>query len=177
MLNEIEASQLSDIEFKALVIRKLNELTEKSQKLQRKYSELTTNYINMKKERETINKDQEEMKTTISELKNTVEEIKSRLDEALDQRAGGQGRKKPNHNEQEKEKRLRNEVGLREMQDNMKPNNIHIIGIPEEEQKQGIENLSEKVMMENFPNLMREKVTQIQEIQRVPTKRNPKRPT
>ena len=31
--------------------------------------------------------------------------------------------------------------------------------------------------MENFPNLMREKVTQIQESQRVPIKRNPKRPT
>ena len=34
-----------------------------------------------------------------------------------------------------------------------------------------------KVMMENFPNLRREKVTQIQETQRVPSKRNPKRPT
>ena len=44
------------------------------------------------------------------------------------------------------------------MQDNMKGNNIHIIGIPEgEEEEQGIENLFEKVMMENFPNLMREK--------------------
>ena len=32
-------------------------------------------------------------------------------------------------------------------------------------------------MMENFPNLMRQKVTQIQETQRVPSKRNPKRPT
>ena len=32
-------------------------------------------------------------------------------------------------------------------------------------------------MMENFPNLMREKVTQIQEVQRVPIKKNPKRPT
>ena len=31
-------------------------------------------------------------------------------------------------------------------------------------------------MMENFPNLRREKVTQIQETQRVPNKRNPKRP-
>ena len=31
--------------------------------------------------------------------------------------------------------------------------------------------------MENFPNLMREKVTKIQETQRVPIKRNPKRPT
>ena len=49
------------------------------------------------------------------------------------------------------------------MQDNMKHNNISIIGIPEGEKEQGIENLFEKVMMENFPNLMREKVTQIQE--------------
>ena len=62
------------------------------------------------------------------------------------------------------------------MQDNMKCNNIHIIGIPEgEEEEQGIENLFEKVMMENFPNLRREKFTQIQETQRVPSKRNPKR--
>ena len=34
MLNEKEASQLSDIEFKALVISKLNELTQNYQKLQ-----------------------------------------------------------------------------------------------------------------------------------------------
>ena len=69
-------------------------------------------------------------------------------------------RKKNTHKEQEKEKRLRkNEEGLREMQDNMK-RNIRTIGIPEgEEEEQGIENLFEKVMMENFPNLMREKVT------------------
>ena len=63
------------------------------------------------------------------------------------------------------------------MQDNMKRNNIRIIGIPGEEEEQGIENLFQKVMMENLPNLMREKVTQIQETQRVPSKRNPKRPT
>ena len=50
------------------------------------------------------------------------------------------------------------------MQDNMKCNNIHIIGIPErEEEDQGMENLFEKVMVENFPNLVREKVTQVQE--------------
>ena len=59
------------------------------------------------------------------------------------------------------------------MHENMERNNVHIIGIPEgEEEEQGIENLFEKVMMENFPTLMREKVTQIQESQRVPSKRN-----
>ena len=64
------------------------------------------------------------------------------------------------------------------MKNNIKCNNIHVIGKTEREQEdQGIENLFEKVMMENFPNLRREKVTQIQETQRVPSKRNPKRPT
>ena len=33
MLNEIEASQLSDMDFKAMVIRKFNELTENYQTL------------------------------------------------------------------------------------------------------------------------------------------------
>ena len=79
MLNEIEASQISDTEFEAMVIRKLIELTENYQKLQGNYKEFTANYINMKKEIETINKGREEMKNTICELKNTVETIKSRL--------------------------------------------------------------------------------------------------
>ena len=64
------------------------------------------------------------------------------------------------------------------MQDNRKRNNIRIIGISEgEEEEQGIQNLFEKVMMETFPNLMIEKIMQTQETQRVPIKRNPKRPT
>ena len=40
------------------------------------------------------------------------------------------------------------------MQDKMKCNNIHTIGISEEEQ--GIENMLKKVIMEIFPNLMKE---------------------
>ena len=56
MLNETEASQLSDTEFKAKVIRKLIELTENYQKLQGHYKELTANYINMKRGKETIDK-------------------------------------------------------------------------------------------------------------------------
>ena len=49
MLNEIEAGQLLAIEFKAVVIRKRNELTENYQKLQGNYNELTANYINNKR--------------------------------------------------------------------------------------------------------------------------------
>ena len=111
---------------------------------------------------------------------NTVEGIKSGLDEAEDQISELEDKVEKNiKKDQEKEKRLRkNEEGLREIQGNMKHNNIRIIGIPEggEEEEQGIENLFEKVMMENFPNLMREKVTQIQETQRVPNNRNQRGP-
>ena len=64
MLTEKEASQLSDTEFKAMVVKKLNELTENYQKLQGNYNELTANYINMKKEIETINKGQDKMQNT-----------------------------------------------------------------------------------------------------------------
>ena len=178
ILNEKEASQLSDIEFKELVIRNLNELTQNYQKLQGNYCELMANYINMKKEIETINKGQEEMKNTISELKNTIEGIKSRLTEAEDQIRKLEDKVEKNTQQEKENKFRKNEEGLREMQDIMKCNNICIIGIPEgEEEEQGIENLNEKVVMENFPPLMTEKVTQIQETQRVPSKRNPKRLT
>ena len=45
MLTEKETSKLSDTEFKAIVIRKLTELTENYQKLQGNYNELTINSV------------------------------------------------------------------------------------------------------------------------------------
>ena len=56
----------------------------------------------------------------------------------------------------------------------MKHNNIHIIGVPEgEEREQRGVKLFEKKMAENFPNLVKEKDT-VQEAQRVPNKMNQK---
>ena len=49
MLTEIDASQLSDTEFKAMVIRKLTELTENYQKLQGNYNELCKLYQHEKR--------------------------------------------------------------------------------------------------------------------------------
>ena len=43
LLKEKEASQLSDNEFKELVIKKLHELTQNDRKPQGKYNELTAN--------------------------------------------------------------------------------------------------------------------------------------
>ena len=57
----------------------------------------------------------------------------------------------------------------------MKHNDIRIIGIPEgEEEEQGTENLFKKVVVKNFPNLMREKVTQVQEATQGPNQNEPK---
>ena len=46
-----------------------------------------------------------------------------------------------------------------------------------EEEEQEIENLFEKIMKENFPHLVKEIDTQVQEAQRLPSKLVPKRTT
>ena len=46
-----------------------------------------------------------------------------------------------------------------------------------EEEEQEIENLFEKIMKENFPNLVKEIDIQVQEAQRIPNKMDPKRNT
>ena len=72
----------------------------------------------------------------------------------------------------------RNKESLRDLWDNNKNNSICIIGVQEgQESEQGIENLLEEMMAENFPNMVKEKVTQVQEVQRVPIKMIPKSPT
>ena len=69
--------------------------------------------------------------------------------------------------EQNKEKRMkRNEHSLRDLWDNVKCTNIHIIGVPEgEEREKGTEKIFEEIIAENFPNMGKEPLTQIQEAQ------------
>ena len=53
----------------------------------------------------------------------------------------------------------KNEERLRNFQDNFKHSNIRIIGVPEgQKEEQEIENLFEKIMNENFPNLSKDKI-------------------
>ena len=72
-----------------------------------------------------------------------------------------------------KQELKKSEESLTNLWDNLKCSNIQIIGVPEGEQQQEIENLSEQIMKENFPNLAKE--TDFQEAQRVPKKLDPKR--
>ena len=68
------------------------------------------------------------------------------------------------------------EDSISSLWDNFELSNICIIGLPEgEEKEQDIGNLFEKIMKENFPNLVKEMDTQVQEAQRVPNKMDAKR--
>ena len=66
--------------------------------------------------------------------------------------------------------------GLGNLQDIFKHSNIRIIMVPEgEEEEQEMENLFEKIMKENFPNLVKEvDLQEVQKAQRVPKKLDPR---
>ena len=77
---------------------------------------------------------------------------------------------------EEKEKQIkRNEGNLRDLQDNIKCSNIQIIGVPEEEdKKKDHEKILEEIIVENFPKIGKELISQVQETQRVPNRINPR---
>ena len=70
----------------------------------------------------------------------------------------------------------RNEDSLRDLWDNVKHNNVHIIGVPEgEEREKGPDKIFEEMIAKNFPNMGKEIAIQVQEVQRVPYRINPRR--
>ena len=120
------------------------------------------------------------MNNTITEMKNVLEGINSRITEAEEQISDLEDRMVEfTAVEQNQEKRMkRNEDSLRDLWDNIKRNNIRIIGVPEgEEREKGPEKIFEEIIVENFPNMGKVIPTHIQEAQRVPGRVNPRRNT
>ena len=65
---------------------------------------------------------------------------------------------------------------LRDLCDNIKCTSIQIIGVPEEEEKKkGHKKIIEEIVVEIFPNMGKEIINQVQEVQRVSL--NPRRNT
>ena len=148
-LSNDEMANLSDAEFKTLVIRVLTEMTEYRCKIE------------------------EEVKAIQSEIKKKYTGKQQWREGNWDsnQRFGAEGRNKySTGTEWGNKNSKKNEEKLRNLQDNFKHPNIRIIGVPEgKEEEQEIENLFEKVMKENFPNLaMQIDFREVQEAQRVP---------
>ena len=109
-----------------------------------------------------------------------MEGTNSRITEAEDRISEVEGRMvEINETERKKEKRIkRNEDNHRDLWDNVKCSNIRIIGIPEEEdKKKGHEKILEEIIVENFPKMGKEIVTQVQETHRVPNRINPRQNT
>ena len=118
-LSEEEIANLSDAQFKTLVIRKLTELVEFGQKLD------------------------EKMKPMLRETKENVQGTNSDAKETGTQINGVEQKEERNIQPEKKEEtRIRkNEERLRKLQDILKRSNIRIIGVPEgEEEEQKIDN-------------------------------------
>ena len=72
----------------------------------------------------------------------------------------------------------RTENSLRDLWDNIKHTNIRIIGVPEEEEEEKrMRKFFEEIIVENFSNMGKEIVNQVQEALRVPYRINPRRNT
>jgi len=80
-------------------------------------------------------------------------------------------------NQRGKKKNKGNEDNLRDLQDNIKCYNIRIIRVPEEDKKKDHEKILEEIIVENFPKMGKEIITQVQETQKVPNRINPRRNT
>ena len=149
-LSDEDITNLSDAQFKTLVIRMLTEMVEYGRKIE------------------------EDMKATQSEIKENVQETNSDRKETGTQINGLEQKEEiDNQPEQNEETRIpKNKERLRNLRDNLKCSNIQIIGVPEgEEKEQEIKNLFEQIMKENFPNLAKEvDFQEVQEAQRVPKK-------
>ena len=133
-LNDEEIANLSDAQFKTLVIRKLTELVEFRHKLD------------------------EKLKAMLTETKESVQGTNSGGMETGTQINGVDQKEERNIQPEKNEETIqKNEERLRNLQDILKCSIIWIIGVPEgEEEEQKIENLFEQIMKENFPNLANE---------------------
>ena len=120
----------------------------------------------------------EKMKAMLSEMKENVEGINSDRKETGTQMNGVDQKEERNiQPEKNEETRIqKSEKRLRNLQDIFKHSNILIIGMPEEEEEQELENLLEEIMKENFPNLAKEiDFQEVQEAHRVPKKLDPRK--
>ena len=120
------------------------------------------------------------MKVALCEIKKNLQGTNSDRKETRTQINGLEQKEGRNIQPEQNEKTRiqKSEERLRKHQDIFKHSNIQIIGVPEEEEEQDIENLFENIMKENFPNLAKEiDFQEVQEAQRVPKKLDPRKNT
>ena len=130
-LNEVEIGNLPEKEYRIMMVKMIQDRGKRMEAKIKKMKEM------FNKDLEELKNKQTEMNNAITEMKNTLEGINSRITEAEEQISDLEDRMVEfTAAEQNKEKRVkRNEDSLRDLWDNIKHNNIHIIGIPEGEER------------------------------------------
>ena len=160
--NEVEIGNLPEKELRIMIVKMIQDLRKRMEAKIKKMQEM------FNKDLEELKNKQTEMSNTITERKTTLEGISSRITEAEERISDLEVRMVEfTAAEQNKEKRMkRNEDILRDLWDNIKHSNIHVIGVPEgEEREKGPEKIFEEIIVENFPNMGKEIATQVQEAQ------------
>ena len=173
-LNEVEIGNFPEKEFRIMTVKMIQDLGKRMEVKIKTMQEMSN------KDREELKDKQTEMNNTITELKNTLEGFNSRIIEAEERISDLEDRMGEfTVTEQKKVKTMkRNEDSLRDVWDNIKHTNIHIIGVPEgKEKEKGPEKIFEEIILENFPNMGKEIATQVLVVQRVPGRINPRRNT
>ena len=170
-INEEEIGNLPEKEFRVMIVKMIQDLRNRMEAWIKKIQEMFNKYLEDLKNKQSV------MNNKITEMKNTLEGINSRITEAEEQISELEDRMvEITAAEQNKEKRMkRNEDSLRDLWDNIKCTNIRIIHNPEEEKEKASEKIFEEIIVENFPNMGKEIINQVQEAQRVPYRINPRR--
>ena len=135
-LSEEEILALQEKDFRLLMLKMMQDI---GNKLEAKMDNLQAT---LSKEIQDVKLKQDEMPNTITEIKHSLEASNSRIQEAEERISEVEDRlMEITDAEQKREKRLKtNEESLRELWDNVKRTNIHIIGVPEgEEREKGTE--------------------------------------
>ena len=149
-INEEEIGKLPKQEFKIMIVKMIKNLENKMEKMQESIS----------KDLEELNNKHTETKNTITEIKITLEGINSRLSEAEEQISELKYKMvEIISEEQNKIKRMKRiEDSLRNLWDHIKCTNIQIIWVSEEEKKKKeCEKFFEEIIVENFPNMEKER--------------------
>ena len=170
-LNEVEIGNLPEREFRIMIVKMIQDLGKRMEAKIEKMQEM------FNKDLEELKNKQTEMNNTITEMENTLEGINNRITKAEERISDLEDRMVEfTAAEQNKEKRMkRNEDSLRDLWDNINRNNIHIIVVPEgEEREKEPKKILEEIIVENFTNMGKEIATQVQEAQRVPYRINPR---
>jgi len=141
--------------------------------------DINSNADSFRKDLENIRRSQEKLENSFAEIQTELKAIKSRMNNAEERISDVEDKimEITQSGQQTENQMEKHESNIRDLWDNIKQANICIIGIPEgKEEEKGIENISEEIIAENFPNLKHTDI-KIQEAQRAPNKRNPNRPT